>query len=146
MRLAVGLLAFLSGFGIAPAFATDPTPPSPSPQAQQSATAPATTAPAAATPTASTATTATQSNASQATAPGAKSTDLTPQEKNLISSGYSLQIRKGEKFFCKSEASLGTRFTRKTCQTADQIFANTQRSKDQTSDIQRAYAPPPAGH
>jgi len=80
------------------------------------------------------------------TVTGSKPTDLTPEEKNLISSGYTLEIRKDQKLFCKSEATLGTRFKHRTCQTSEQIFANTQHSKDVTSDIQRGFVRPPAGN
>ena len=155
MRVAVGLLASLSLVSFTPAFATDPAPQSTTPQGQQPAATPAqgssttTATPAAAAPTASApaaaSTTGTQP-ASTATITGTKPSDLTPQEKNLISQGYTLQMRKDQKYFCRNEATVGTRFTRKTCQTSEQIFANTQHSKDQTSEIQRGFVAPPPGH
>ena len=157
MRLAVGLLASLSLVGFAPAFATDPAPQSTTPQGQQPTATPArdssttTATPAAAAPTASapaaaSTTTPGTAPASTATITGTKPSDLTPQEKNLISQGYTLQMRKDQKYFCRNEATVGTRFTRKTCQTSDQIFANTQQSKDKTSEIQRGFVTPPPGH
>lgn len=154
MRVAVGLLASLSLVSFTPAFATDPAPQSTTPQGQQPAATPAqdsstatpAAAPAASAPTAASTTTPGTQPASTATITGTKPSDLTPQEKNLISQGYTLQMRKDQKYFCRNEATVGTRFTRKTCQTSEQIFANTQHSKDQTSEIQRGFVAPPPGH
>lgn len=158
MRIAVGLLASLSVVGLSQALATEPTPPSAPPQAQQPATAstpsapsapaapaaPAT--PAAAAATAAPAATATDPASTKVTVTGSKpGDDLSPEEKKLISSGYTLERHGDQKLFCKREETLGTRFARKNCRTSDAIFASTQHSKDATGDIQRGYSPPPAG-
>jgi len=54
----------------------------------------------------------------------------------LVSSGYTLEVRKDQKDFCRREAALGTRFARETCQSEEQILANTQDSKDLTRQFQ----------
>jgi len=142
MRFAVGMLASLSLVGITSAFATEPTPPSATPQAQQPAQsnsttpAPDATPPASAAPAASVSAPPTTATTQPAAAPAQKSKELTPEEKNLISSGYTLEVRKDQKYFCRREAALGTRFARKTCQSEEQILANTQDSKDLTRQFQ----------
>jgi hypothetical protein len=44
--------------------------------------------------------------------------ELTPDEKELISRGYKLEMHDGEKFFCRKEQQLGSRFEHKICDTA----------------------------
>jgi hypothetical protein len=145
MRLAVGLFASLSVAALSQAFATDPPAQSTTPQGQQpAAVAPATTAPAAAAPTASTPAAATA--APSATPPAAATTkdgkpELTQDEKNLISSGYKLEMRGDQKYFCHSETALGSRFPHKSCRKEEEILASTQRSKDTTDQMQRAFVP-----
>jgi hypothetical protein len=145
MRLAVGLLASVSLAGFAQASATESTPPTTAPQNQppaggspaatatampSAAAAPSMAAPAASTPATSIALSATQ--------PGAvsKPAELTALEKRLISQGYELEVHKDLKYFCRSEAPLGSRFEHKTCQTEDQILATTQISRDTTKQLQ----------
>jgi len=147
MRLAVGLLASLSVVGLSQAFATDPPPPSATPPATPSAAAPTPTPPASTPAPASSAPQASTTTPAQPAAPAKDAkAELTPQEKNLISQGYKVETRNGNKYFCKSEASLGSRFPHKTCQTEDQIMANTRDSKDVTRQVQQGYTPPPPGH
>jgi hypothetical protein len=110
-----------------------PTPTAPAPAAAPEA--------AAVTPSAASTIASAQTPSSKVTITGSK--DLTPQEKNLISSGYTLQTHGDKKLFCKKETTLGSRFPHTTCQTSDQIFAQIQHSKDVTGEIQRGYAPPP---
>jgi hypothetical protein len=143
MRLAVGLLASLSLIGLSQAFATDPPSPAATPPATPSA-APPTTAPSTSTPAPATSApqASTTTPAAQPAAP-AKPELTTAQEKNLISQGYKVETRNGEKYFCKNEAALGTRFTHKHCRSADQILADTQDSKDVTRQVQQGYVPPP---
>jgi hypothetical protein len=90
------------------------------------------TGPEAATPSATTALSATQPAASAATKPG----QLTAAEKKLIARGYALEIHKDVKYFCRSEAPLGSRFEHKTCQTELQMLATTQTSQDTTKQLQ----------
>jgi hypothetical protein len=164
MRIAVGMLMCLGG--LSAAWANDPSPsnpavaPSQQPATDQGKSAPApdgaaATAPAAASttlptpnaaspPAAVTATTNKTENAptpaaapASAAAQSAKKTDLTADEKNYLSHGYKLQIRGGQKYFCRSEAQLGTRFATTTCRTAEQMAATRQNSKDFTSEMER---------
>jgi hypothetical protein len=159
MRLAVGLWASLGLAGFSQAFALESTPPAATPQDQPSAASPdqgarATTVaarpaaavpsspaagPAAATPAASTAAATTQPG-SAATQPGSAAAtrpgELTALEKRLLSQGYKLEMHKDLKYFCRTEAPLGSRFEHKTCQTEAQIQATTQTSKDTTKQLQ----------
>ena len=147
MRLAVGLLASVSLAGFAQAFATESTPPTPQDQppaaapARESPAATATSMPAAAAAPSMAAPTASMpatSTALSATQPGAaaKPAELTALEKRLISQGYKLEVHQDLKYFCRSEAPLGSRFEHKTCQTEDQVLATTQTSRDTTKQLQ----------
>jgi hypothetical protein len=153
MRLAVGLFASLSLAAFSQAFAADPPSQSATPQGQQPAaaapaeSAPTTSAPAAPAPTASApaATAPTASTAPPATQPTSTAKtdkpELTPEEKNLLSQGYKLDMRGDQKYFCHSETSLGSRFPHKSCRKSEEILAGTQRSKDMTGDMQRSFVP-----
>jgi hypothetical protein len=100
-----------------PAIATS-TAPSPT------ATAPsATSTPAAAAPAASSTTTA-------STTPGAPSTDMLKKARNA---GYYTRVRKGQTFFCKKAAQLGTRFETENCM-SEQQFAMTLEREDAQRD------------
>lgn len=141
MRSIVTLSVFGLMFGTATAFAGDvPDPPS-TPASAAAPSAPASTATASA-PTS----TATPTAAKPAT-DGAKSatTELTPNEKRLISSGYKLEVKGDKHIFCRREATLGSRFEKKVCGTADQLAAQTQDSKDMAESSQR-NAIPMQGH
>jgi hypothetical protein len=72
-----------------------------------------------------------------AAAQPAKPTELTADEKSYLSHGYKLQIRGGEKYFCRSEQQLGTRFATTTCRTAEQMAASAQTSKDFATEMER---------
>lgn len=146
MRLmSVGLWASLSLFGLSQAFAADPAPPSQTPPATPSAAPPTTASPTSTpAPAASAAQASTTTPAAQPAAPAKDAkAELTSQEKNLISQGYKLETHDGQKYFCKSEQALGTRFPHKHCRTEDQILADTQNSKDVTRQSQQGYTPPP---
>jgi len=136
MRLAVGLLAALSGLSCSQAFATEPGPAASSPPGQQPATAQSTAsiAPAVATPPAAPAA-STSASATQSTTAGKKPA-LTAQEKRLISQGYELEVHKDQKYFCRSEPTLGSHFSHKTCQTEEQLLATTRESQDVTKQLQ----------
>ena len=161
MRIAVGMLMCLGG--LSAAWANEP--PSPSPAAaptQQPTTAdqgnpPPGGAPSTAPGAASSATTAptgmsappaiasksehaptaTAAPASAA-AQSAKTTELSADEKNYLSHGYKLQIRGGQKYFCRSETDTGSHFASTTCRTAEQMAATRQNSKDFTSGMERS--------
>ena len=114
MRTAAGLLTVLFTGALSQVLAAEPPPSSPAPVApteQQSVAAPAAeksaTAPAKPAPTAA------------ATKP-----ELTPEDKELISRGYKLEMRHGEKYFCRVETEVGSRFPLKSCDTAQSIQAH----------------------
>jgi hypothetical protein len=56
--------------------------------------------------------------------------ELTPAEKELLSRGYKLEMRHGEKYFCIKETPIDSRFPVKNCDTADSIEAHRQESQD----------------
>ena len=120
MRIAVGLLMCLGGASTT--WATDPPAQTPSPAAAPSASTPA------ATPTPTT---------PAATPSAAKTTELTADEKNYLSHGYKLQIKGGQKYFCRSEAEVGSRFAKTTCRTSEQMAVVTQNSKDFAAEMER---------
>ncbi len=62
--------------------------------------------------------------------------DLTPQDKELIARGYKLEMRQGEKYFCRREQQLGSRFEVKTCDTAQSIEARRAESQEAVRVIQ----------
>jgi hypothetical protein len=61
---------------------------------------------------------------------------LTPEDKELIARGYKLEMRQGEKYFCRREQQLGSRFERKTCETAQSIQAHRAESQEAVRTIQ----------
>ena len=154
MRIAVGLLVCLGG--LSTAWGNEP-PAAPQPVAapadQQAAPAPgqskptpgdaASTAPAAA-PTAPAATaTATTSKPESATATAQSPRTLGPDdEKNLVAHGYKIEMKGGQKYFCRSETPTGTRFPKKTCRTEEQMASTRQSSKDYLNDVQRPSGNP----
>jgi hypothetical protein len=159
MRLAVGMLMSLGAFSMA--WADDPPPSQPvaSPTDQQAAAATAQGKPApadtpAAVATSNAAATAaappTKSESAPAATPASttaqtsKNQDLTDDEKKLLSRGYKLETRGGQKFFCHSETLVGSRFPTKTCRTAEQMAAIRQNSKDYLNDVQRSSGNPPS--
>jgi hypothetical protein len=151
MRIAVGMLMCLGGFAVA--WANEPPSPGPAAAPQPVATdqgkpdAPssvsgATTAPAGANAPSVTASKSVNSSTAaaapaNAAAQPAKPTELTADEKSYLSHGYKLQVRGGEKYFCRSEQQLGTRFATTTCRTAEQMAVSTQSSKDFAAEMDR---------
>ena len=153
MRIAVGMLMCLGGLSAAwaneppsPSPAAAPTPqptttdqgnppPGGAPSTASGAASSATTAPAGTSAPPATAgkseraPTATAVPASAA-AQSAKTTELTADEKNYLSHGYKLQIRSGQKYFCRSETDTGSHFATTTCRTAEQMAVDTRNSKD----------------
>jgi hypothetical protein len=61
--------------------------------------------------------------------------DLTPDEKELLSRGYKLETRHGEKYFCRREQQLGSRFEIKSCDTAQSIQAHRLASQETVREI-----------
>ena len=161
MRIAVGMLICLGG--LSAAWANEPPSPNPAaaaPAQQPTATdqgkpapggapstAPAessaTTAPAGASAPAATTSKSENALTSAAAAPtsaaaqASKTAALTDEEKKYLSHGYKLQTRGGQKYFCHSETTLGTRFASTICRTSEQMAAATQNSKDFAAEMQR---------
>ena len=135
MRLVVGVLACVTVGGASLALADPPATP---------AAPPATQAPAATTATPAT------SNAPAAPAKNTTSSNVviqsTPEvealEKHFLAEGYKMEMRHGEKYFCRREEQLGTRLgAQKVCGTAQQLQATEreaqaayQRGQSQTNN------------
>ena len=133
MRFVVGALACMAVGGISLALADPSTPASvPSPPSAPSAP----TAPAAAAPTAAPATPA---PATPQAAPAAAATPaIDPEEKRLLAQGYRMQMRRGEKVFCRREAILGSRIeATMNCGTAAQLKATRDEAKEAVERAQR---------
>jgi hypothetical protein len=62
--------------------------------------------------------------------------ELTPADKELLSRGYKLEMRHGEKYFCIKETPIDSRFPIKNCDTADSIQAHRQESQDAVRAIE----------
>jgi hypothetical protein len=62
--------------------------------------------------------------------------DLTPAEKELLSRGYKVEMRHGEKYFCRKEQQIGSRFEVKNCDTAQSIEAHRADSQEAVRSIQ----------
>lgn len=148
MRIAVGMLMCLGG--LSAAWANEPPSPAPQPTATNqgkpaASDAPSSVSGATTTPAAASAQPASKSDNSPTPAAAsantaaqpAKTAELTADEKNYLSHGYKLQLRGGQKYFCRSEAQLGTRFATTTCRTAEQMAVAAQNSKDFTSGMER---------
>jgi hypothetical protein len=88
-------------------------------------------------------------DAEQKAAPGAASTvikpgvtvvgakpELTSEDKQLIARGYKLEVRQSEKYFCRREQQIGSRFEIKTCDTAQSIRARRAESQEAVRVIQ----------
>ena len=118
MRVVVAIFAFISAGAIAVA-----DPPSQTPT--QSAASPAT-APTAA-----------------ASAPHETPAAIDPREKTLKAKGYHLEMRNGEKYYCRSEEVMGSRLGgRKYCGTVADVEDREHRSKDMAEGAQRQQLNP----
>jgi hypothetical protein len=118
MRLVVGMLAILGAGALALADAPSPTP-------TQSATTTATPPAPAASP------------AHETTAA------MDPREKILRSKGYRLEVRHGEKMYCRNEEVLGSRLGgKKVCGTVADLEEREHLSRDMTESAQRLQLNP----
>lgn len=168
MRFVVGVLACMAVGGISLALA-DPSTTAPPPSPPSAPSAPS--APAAAAPTAAPATPATRTPqaapatpASATPAPAAHAASAaaaaqdnkpavivqgTPEfdtvEKHFLAEGYRLEMRNGEKVFCRREEQLGTRLGgQKVCSTALQLMV-TERQAQASVDKSMMQQNNPAG-
>jgi len=129
MRSSIGILAFI-GFGAVSAALADPSAPATAttataaPAAAAPATAPA--QPAAATPASS------PTPAAPKAAAAASSTSSAEEERehHFLSEGYRLEMRNGEKVFCRREETLGSRLgAQKVCSSALQLTETERQAK-----------------
>ena len=118
---AAGVFAFVGTI----ALAADPVPQSP---ASPSSTASPPTLPAA---------------SAQTAAPADAA--LIAEDKTLREQGFKPEMRKGVKYYCHSEAPLGSRFERTTCMTAEQSMDKRRQSKEMTERAQRIQTNPTKG-
>lgn len=76
-----------------------------------------------------------QSPAPAATDKKPDKSTLTPGEKNLLRQGYRLEVRNGEKLFCRSEDTLGSRLhEHKVCGTEESISHRAEANNDNVRD------------
>jgi hypothetical protein len=153
MRLIIGILACVGAGVIALADTPPPTPTQPAASDVSTAPSPA----AAATP-ASAAGAAPAPAAGATTAPAAAATPPTasatgashdataaidPREKLLRSKGYRLEMRHGEKMYCRSEEVLGSRLAgRKVCGTVEELENREHLSQEMIGNVQRQQLNP----
>lgn len=131
MRLILGALACVGIGGSSVALADPPTSPATSPP-------PAAVAPAA---TAATHTSSVTISTDKPAAP-----DASVDEKHFLAEGYKLEMRHGEKYFCRSEDTLGSRLgSAKVCSTAQQLNA-TERDAKASVDRNMMQQHNPSGH
>jgi hypothetical protein len=145
MRAAAGFLTVLCTGVLSQALATEPAPPSPSPSQTPPAPASQQTATAqssehgAATPagTQNAVTPAVGSTpAKPAVTPNASEAEAIRKEHELISRGYKVEMRHGEKYFCRRETELGSHFEMKSCNTAESILAKQANSQETVRAMQ----------
>lgn len=120
MRAPAGFLFVLCAAAVTRALAGDPAPPQPSP------TPSATTAPA---PVAADSNSPKPAAVSAADAEKQKA-DTSATDKDLKSRGYKIQMRNGEKYFCRMEAPVGSHLEKKECYTAASIYAKEESSQE----------------
>jgi hypothetical protein len=104
-------------------------------------TAPVTAAPAAAAPATTAVAPAAPSAPSVSQAAGAAPAAIARDhiERRLLAQGYKLEMRHGEKYFCRTTDTLGSRVTPvKTCSTAEQLMTKALEGKEFMEWAQRA--------
>ena len=80
----------------------------------------------------------TSSAAANAAAPAdASNAGATDMDKDLLAQGYRLQVKHGQRLYCRTETPLGTRFGKRVCQSPENIAAATERSQDATKSWQK---------
>jgi hypothetical protein len=132
MLCRVGILACISFGGISLAVADPPA--TLEAQATTSSPAPAK----ASAPAAPTAATPAQTPAAPA--------DADMQEKHFLAEGYKVEMRHGEKYFCRREDVLGSRLGgQKNCSTAQQLAQNEAEAKRITENAQHQQTHGPSG-
>jgi hypothetical protein len=140
MRIVIGLIVVMSMGALSQALATEPEPPSSTAPQPAQDSSPAQAAPSppdlqagakapvvdekAATP--ASATSGAKPVVIKSTKP-----ELTHDEELLVDRGYKLEMRKGEKWFCRREQSLGSRLAeKKVCGTASMLYQQRMNQQD----------------
>ena len=144
MRLVSGVLACIGVGAISMALA-DPSADAPAaatPSSRPAASAPATpAAPAAAATPAPAATTAAATTAAAAAAPAASPDEQL--EKHFVSEGYKVQMRGGQKQYCRKEAQLGSRLgSEVNCSSLQQLKATEDQTQSALQHQQHSYTKP----
>jgi hypothetical protein len=154
MRLLVGVLACLSVGGISSAVADPPAPPA---STATPATPATPTTPATATSPASTSAPAAPAQDAKAAASAADSAktpgvliestpDLSTLEKHFLAEGYKMEMRNGEKVFCRKEQVMGSRLqNQKSCGSALQL-SETERQAQSSLNRSMMQQNNPSGH
>jgi len=147
MRSVLALLACVAGGGLSVAVADPPAAPASTSEAATPAT-PATPGNPAAAPAA-----ATSAGGVAPAAPAAQpasSVTITAEqavmEKHFLAEGYKVEMRNGQKYYCRREETLGTRLgSQKFCSTEEQLKATEAQAKDLVGTSQRQQASGPSG-
>jgi hypothetical protein len=142
MRPAIGLIVAISIGALSPAYAADPQQPSTALQPAQGSTLPAPAAPSPAVDSSS----MTSSTSTAAKPPVVVKADkpvLTDEEQRLVSKGYKLDMRNGEKWFCRREMDLGSRVSaKKVCGTASMLLQSRTDQQNELRDAQKKLVNP----
>ena len=155
MRLVVSVLACVGVSGISLALADPPTDAASTAPAAAAptATAPAT-APTAATPATPSGPAAEARPAEPSAAPTAaekssveiSATQIDQLEKHFLSEGYKIEMRNGDKYFCRREEQMGSRLGgQKQCSTAQQLQFVEKDSQRQMEHAQHNLTSSPGG-
>jgi len=147
MRSVLALLACVAGGGLSVAVADPPAAPASTSEAATPAT-PATPGNPAAAPAA-----ATSAGGVAPAAPAAQpasSVTITAEqavmEKHFLAEGYKVEMRNGQKYYCRREETLGTRLgSQKFCSTEEQLKATEAQAKALVGTSQRQQASGPSG-
>ncbi|SRR6266436_5294088 len=141
MRFVVGALACMAVGGISLALA-DPSTTASAPSPPSAPSAPSAPAAAALTPAP-----ATPAPVTPQTAPAAAATPaIDPEERRLLAQGYRMQMRHGEKVFCRREEVLGSRLEGKmNCSTAQQLKSTQDQAQEAAQRLQRQNLGHPPG-
>lgn len=134
-RLTIVLACLVSGV-LAPVIAAPPAKP---PEVSPAAPAPAAETPAE--PTSPEASTTTPQRSVTVTATAEKSQEQ--WERYLLAKGYHMEMRNGQKMFCRREDQLGTRLgNAKACSTSQTLKASEDRAQEAAHDIQKSSKRP----
>jgi hypothetical protein len=138
MRLWAGLLTLI-GIGVVSMVLADPAAPAPDAAASAPSAAAPAAAPAGATPVAP----AAVPTAAVITAPAED--DLL--DRHLRAEGYKVEMRNGQKVYCRKEEVIGTRLgaSTKTCNTAEQLKITEAQAHEELQRSQRQQTSGPSG-